>query len=223
MSTPQREVRKRKRRESASSYKRSWVAWVLPLLAVVVVLVAIVIATVWISARIEDNAIRDTVDRGEMVIVGVDLSWNLQSDSFTANVHLLNTGEVAIEGKLVFEINPETDRLSRTFIDQVLAERSVADRQQLRASLERAPKLKAKDRALLAFLARGGIADSPNYETIPFVEGERPQDLSFRKTTPILKIDPDQLAKVVVSQDLPHSRMGEHVSVDSIRLIGIQL
>jgi hypothetical protein len=189
----------------------------------VVVLAAVAVALWWFSARSAESAIREAVARGDLVIVGIDLSWNLQRDSVTADVHLLNTGDEVIEGELVFEIDPRTDQLSRTYIAEVLAASGPADRQQLRRSLEGSPKLKAKDRALLAYLERGETTDNPDFETIPFEAGERPDDLSFRKTTPAVKIAPDQLAKVVVTQELPRSRMGEHLPMEAIHLIGIKI
>jgi hypothetical protein len=186
------------------------------------ILAVFLVLSGWLRGM-RDSAMRQAVKAGQVSLEGVNVSFDPAQDTMTATLYLINTGERAIEGQLVVEFTPDPDRLAEAYLEAWVAKRSNGrDPDRLASELEGRPRLQAKERALLAYLKRGGRTDSPSFETIPYDVGARPNPLVFRKKTALVRLLPRELTRVLVTQNIPEARMGEEVTTANTRIVDLE-
>jgi hypothetical protein len=186
-------------------------------------LLLLYVAVVSLVAGAREARDRAAVRAGKVELEGVRVSWDIERGGMVATLYLLNTSDDEIQGDLVVEFRPHPDRLDEAYLEATVDQQlRRGTREGLLANLEASPRLSPKERALLAYLRRGERTDNPDYESVIYERGERPEPLAFRKRTSRVVLPPQELSRVTVSQDLPEGRMGELVDRESTRIVDIE-
>jgi len=174
-----------------------------------------------LNTMAERREIREQVRGGGVVASGLNVQWNVEANAMLATAYVLNTSAVCIRGHLVFELSPNPERLDRLYLEKFVEgrrEQLLLDRLQ---ALEQSRRLDPRNTAILSYLRRGHTTSHSAYELVDYAT-EAPPRLVFRKQTLRVVIQPGELASCTLTQRLPESKMGEALTLDGLRLVGIE-
>lgn len=189
--------------------------------AVLIAVVALFFAAQKTNLLLSHMAMEKAVVNGEVQISAVKSEWNTDEDFLIATVYIANSSDLGVRGRLEFEFTLSPRRISRAYLDALFKGVSVEEKEltahDLRTTRDRGPQ---KD-AVLAYLENGEKTTYPDYEEAPGGATTDMPQLVFRKHSYPLFVGSGELTRAVVRQGLPSDRMGSHLEIDDVKLVGI--
>lgn len=188
-------------------------------------LILTVLAAFYVVDKVSSLMVRaaaaKAVTNGDVRITAVKTDWDIENDRLNLTVFLSNSGEDLVMGRLVFEVTLQNRGLSRSYLEELFRRRSMEQKVQTLRELQETANATPRQLAMLRFLENGGKTTFPEYEPMPEGDARQPPPLDFRRESYGVALAPGELARAVILQDLPSFYMGNHITTEDVKLIGV--